>query len=264
MKTEKSSTVADSTDAQEAMSITNGLENTKMVKVADLKQHPLSEKVYHSDQEMVRLMKENIKINGLINKIIINKDNEVLSGTTRMLALRLLGIEEVEVYVKDINKGDELDFIISSNVQREKTIKEIANEINSLFEKYSPGQGKRGEGINTIELISSITGHSTYKISSIRRVSTTDPLLIGEVSKGKLSLNAATKRCEAYEKVKAEAKYEGESPQLNPPEPKKDELVCPCCGQPVKRKSSDFMFIKFWHSKIKDYVESLKAPAEAA
>ena len=39
---------------------------------------------------------------GLLEPLVINKKNEVLSGNRRLEALRSLGIEEVEVVIKEL------------------------------------------------------------------------------------------------------------------------------------------------------------------
>jgi hypothetical protein len=267
----------------------------KVVKLTDLKRHPLSLNLYGWDGDQVRELATNIRNNSLINRIIINKDNEILSGFLRSEALKNLGITETEAYVKDIPKENELDFIISSNIQRIKTINDMHNEIEAMFKKYSPGQGnKDSKGENTIALISSLTGYSAYKISSIRKVASIAPELLNTIQNGDLTLNAAVKKCDKITKKQTEPETKREpvnesktEPVLNEGSsieakvdsgatttvevksiPKKDEevkeITCPCCGQAVKKKNEEFYFLKVWAKKISEYVESLKSPNIAA
>ena len=275
----------------------------KVVKLIDLKYHPLNTSLYVSDGLKMMALAENISNNSLIEKIIINKDNEILSGNLRVAAMKHLGITETEAYVKEIDKAAELDFIISSNIQREKTITDMRNEIRILWNKYSPGQGsKESKGENTVALITSLTGYSAYKISSIRKVDAVDSALFLLIDKGEMTLNSAVKKCDKIAKdADKEAKktaVESTSPveksgdvsatsettpsseveknEETPPStetiqktlPKKEEEVkevtCPCCGQAVKKKNEEFYFVKAWAKKISEYVESLKSPNIAA
>lgn len=79
----------------------------------------------------------------------------------------------------------------------------MRNEIEALFEKYSPGQGNRdSEGENTINKISSITGYKTSKISIIRRINNVYPELLKEIDKGNLTLNGALMQCKRVIAIK--------------------------------------------------------------
>jgi hypothetical protein len=175
-----------------------------LVALDELESHPLNQSIYNDDDSnRVNLLAQNIKDRSLINRIIVNKNLQILSGNLRYKALRKLGISEMEVYVIDIKQEDELEFIISSNQQRVKTILDARNEINSLFEKYSPGQGNReSKGENTVKKISYITGYSTSKISSIRKIDSSFPLLLNEVDAGDISLNSASKRCDIVDCIR--------------------------------------------------------------
>ena len=182
------------------------------VALDELEIHPLNHSIYNdADSSKVKSLAQNIKDRTLINRIIVNKNLQILSGTLRFLALQLLNIREIEAYVIDLPQEDELEFIISSNQQREKTIIDARNEILSLYEKYSPGQGNReSKGENTIKKVSTITGYSTNKISSIRKIDGTFPSLLNEVDKGNMTLNAANKQCDIIERIKNLSELIGE------------------------------------------------------
>lgn len=169
------------------------------VNLNELQVHPLNTNIYAQNDEMVKTLADNIKQFSLINRIVINKDKQILCGGLRFRALQLLNVEKIEVYVIDINKNDELEFIISSNHQREKSIIDIRNEIQSLFKKYSPGQGKKSSqenGTNTIKKIAEITGHNKNKIEAIRKIDSVFPDLLNEIDNGNLTINGALKKCD--------------------------------------------------------------------
>lgn len=174
------------------------------VALDELEIHPLNHSIYNdADSNKVKSLAQNIKDHTLINRIIINKNLQILSGNLRFKALKLLNISQIEAYVIDLPQEDELEFIISSNQQRVKTIIDARNEIISLFEKYSLGQGNReGKGENTIKKVSAITGYSTNKISSIRKIDATFSSLLNEVDKGNMTLNAAYKQCDIIDRIK--------------------------------------------------------------
>ena len=183
-----------------------------LVALDELESHPLNLSIYNDDDSnRVKSLAQNIKDHTLINRIIINRNLQILSGNLRYKALKLLNISQIEAYVIDLPQEDELEFIISSNQQREKTIIDARNEIISLFEKYSPGQGNReGKGENTIKRISYITGYSTSKISSIRKIDATFPSLLNEVDKGNMTVNAAYKLCDIVDRIKNLSELIGE------------------------------------------------------
>jgi hypothetical protein len=159
----------------------------------------------------VKSLAQNIEDYRLIHRIIVNKNLQILSGNMRFKALTYLGIKQIQVYVLDIKQEDELEFIISSNQQREKTILDARNEIISLFDKYSPGQGNReSKGENTIKKISYVTGYSTSKISIIRKIDASFPSLLNEVDKGSMTLNSASKKCDIVDRIRDLSELIGE------------------------------------------------------
>jgi len=183
------------------------------VKLSELEPHPLNINIYQAtDQSKIKLLAQNIREHGLIYRIIVNRNNQILSGYQRYLALKVLGFESTEVYVIDIKPEDELEFIIAANHQRERTIQDARNEIQFLFDKYSPGQGKRdSKGENTIKKIAELTGYSTSKISSIRKIDSIFPALFTEILKGILTLSGAVKKCEIIVELKNLSEVMGEN-----------------------------------------------------
>ena len=172
------------------------------VDIESLEMHPFNQSIYLSPtSQRIKALADNINENSLISKIIINKNNQILSGNMRYLALKLLNIKEIEVYMIDVK--DELEFIISSNQFREKTIIDMRNEIEMLYEKYSPGQGSRdSSGEDTRKKVALITGYSLNKISLIRKINSIFPALLEEVSAGNMTMNIASKKADVIENIK--------------------------------------------------------------
>ncbi len=79
-------------------------------------------------------LKESIQAIGLINPIILNENNELISGYRRYEACRQLGFEEIEARVMDIaeNKVQQLDIEYHENIGR---VDLTSTEINSYAEK---------------------------------------------------------------------------------------------------------------------------------
>ena len=102
-------------------------------------------------------LRESIQKIGLINPIVVNQNNELLSGLRRLEACSQLGLSEVEVVMvdTDLDKLKELDFEYHENIGR-RNLKE--DEINHYYHKRvaleNQQKPKRGliEFINTIWL----------------------------------------------------------------------------------------------------------------
>jgi len=57
--------------------------------------------------EMLRKLENSIKEFGIVEPLVINKNNEVIGGNQRLKALQKLGIDEVDVIVLDLEKSKE-------------------------------------------------------------------------------------------------------------------------------------------------------------
>jgi len=80
---------------------------------------------------------------GLLQPLTIDIHNQVISGNRRFESIKRLGWNEVEVEVKEVNKGEEELLLIHYNKQRIKSFKELINEYLTLDNLYRKGQGKR-------------------------------------------------------------------------------------------------------------------------
>ena len=66
---------------------------------------------------------------GLLQPLIIDSRNQVISGNRRFESIKRLGWEEVQVEVKEVKEGEEEELLlIHFNKQRIKSFKELINE----------------------------------------------------------------------------------------------------------------------------------------
>ena len=110
-------------------------------KVSSLKHHPKNKEIYilSSIDELM----ESISEVGLLQPLIIDSRNQIISGNRRFESIKRLGWEEVEVEVKEVKDGEEELLLIHFNKQRIKSFKELINEYLILDGYYRKGQGRR-------------------------------------------------------------------------------------------------------------------------
>ena len=85
----------------------------KTVKVADLIPYPGNPR--HNNKS-AKIVAESIKQYGYINPIIVTEDNIILAGHTRTKALKILGIEEIEVLeIGGLSDAQIHGFVIADN-----------------------------------------------------------------------------------------------------------------------------------------------------
>ena len=66
----------------------------------------------------ISLLKKSIERYGLLHPIIINKNNQLVSGERRLTAVKELGWEEIDVLVKDLTYKEALNIEITENTTR--------------------------------------------------------------------------------------------------------------------------------------------------
>jgi hypothetical protein len=111
------------------------------VKVSSLKHHPKNKEIYTLSS--IEELMESISEVGLLQPLIIDSRNQVISGNRRFESIKRLGWEEVEVEVKEVKEGEEELLLIHFNKQRIKSFKELINEYLILDGYYRKGQGRR-------------------------------------------------------------------------------------------------------------------------
>lgn len=93
--------------------------NIKDIKT--FKNHPFKVE----DDESLKELAESIKMFGLINSVIVRKiDNkyEMVSGHRRLKAIEILGKEEIEADIRELNDDEATILMVDSNIQRDKIL----------------------------------------------------------------------------------------------------------------------------------------------
>lgn len=96
------------------------------VSLSGLKMSTFSDSVY--SHEPSKDLIDSIAVNGVLQAIWISPDNTIISGHRRVNACKALGIEEVEVEVRDYSDL----LVIEANRYREKTWKEKLREADEM------------------------------------------------------------------------------------------------------------------------------------
>ena len=86
-------------------------------KTADLKPYKNNPRI---NDEAVEATKESVLLHGFINPLIIDRDNVIIAGHTRIQALRRMGAEETEVIViSGLTDEERRSYRIADNRTRE-------------------------------------------------------------------------------------------------------------------------------------------------
>lgn len=100
----------------------NEIIKIKISEIDDFKNHPYKVELGDELNDLV----ENIKLNGLLVPIVVRrKENdryELLSGHRRKKVYEILGLEEIDAIIKDLNDDESTIFMVDSNMYREKLL----------------------------------------------------------------------------------------------------------------------------------------------
>jgi site-specific DNA-methyltransferase (adenine-specific) len=140
---------------------------------------------------------ESISELGLLQPLVIDQYNQVISGNRRFESIKRLGWENVEVEQKKINENEEELLLVHYNKQRIKTFKEILNEYLVLKKHYEIGQGKRtdltfvrsNKSLNGRDKVSEEIGISSSQLGKLLFIHKHQPHHIGLLDKGILTVN---------------------------------------------------------------------------
>ena len=120
----------------------NSTSKIYIVSIDTLKPHPFAEKIYQVKD--TPSLKRSIIKNGLIEPILIDKHNRILSGRRRWIVCKELGWTEIQVKIIDNLTEQQLEqLIINANLQRKKTKLEILNEVEHILDILGKNQGQR-------------------------------------------------------------------------------------------------------------------------
>mgnify|MGYP000268855519 FL=1 len=100
----------------------NEIIKIKISEIDDFKNHPYKVELGDELNDLV----ESIKLNGLLVPIVVKrKENdryELLSGHRRKKVYEILGLEEIDAIIKDLNDDESTIFMVDSNMYREKLL----------------------------------------------------------------------------------------------------------------------------------------------
>jgi ParB-like chromosome segregation protein Spo0J len=128
----------------------NSFGNIIEADIDDLEPHPLNLEIYGEKQDISDLV-ENLKDQPLLEPVIINSQNTILSGHRRIEAFEELDINAIPAIIRDFDtQKEEEDFVIASNIKRKKTV-EMKYRESICWEKNHKKdeqfkKGKKGEG----------------------------------------------------------------------------------------------------------------------
>lgn len=133
-----------------------------------------------NSQENLRELAENIKINGLLQPIVLRgvegePPYDVIVGQRRFLAHQILGAKTIKAtFSGEIDKMDALLLSLSENMCRqEMNFEDTSNAITVLYQHFDNDEYKvqqhTGFSIRTIRSYIKIDAHATEKIKSLIR-----------------------------------------------------------------------------------------------
>lgn len=134
----------------------------------DLERHERNREIYGE----IRLepgFLESIEREGIINRVVINEEDTVISGHRRVEAAKQVGISEVPVIVKEFDSVlEERAEIVNSNKNRTKTFSQKMREAQEL-EKIEKARAKKRQGDRrdiTQNFAASAYGESREKVAT--------------------------------------------------------------------------------------------------
>ena len=166
--------------------------------LSEITPHPKNKEIYSlSDLED---LKSSIQDVGLLQPLILNQFNQILSGHRRFECIKDLGWKDVEVDIKEINDEETELYLVHFNKQRVKSIKEVLNEFDILSKFYGRNQGKRSDltsvqsnksesHFNRRDLISKEIGIASSQLGKLLFIRKNNEDHIELIDKGILTIN---------------------------------------------------------------------------
>ncbi|WP_456479258.1 ParB/RepB/Spo0J family partition protein [Nautilia sp.] len=160
---------------------TRGVEEISVYKIKPNPYQPRRE----FDKEAIKELAESIKKYGLLQPVVLIKDNEeyiLVAGERRLRATKMLGEEYIKAIVVDYSKNDLREYALIENIQREDLNPiEIANSLQSLIEEH---------GYTHEELAGSISKSRSY-VTNLLRILNLPEFVQDKIKKGVLSVGHA-------------------------------------------------------------------------
>jgi len=165
------------------------------IQVSNLSHHPKNQEIYNLSS--IEELMESISELGLLQPLVIDQYNQIISGNRRFESIKRLGWIEVEVEQKNVNEGEEDLLLVHYNKQRVKSFREILNEYLVLKKYYEVGQGKRtdltsvrsNKSLNGRDHVSEQIGISSSQLGKLLFIHKHQPHHIDLLDKGILTVN---------------------------------------------------------------------------
>lgn len=164
------------------------------IKVSSLNHHPKNKEIY--DLSSIEELMDSISQVGLLQPLIIDTNNQIISGNRRFESIKRLGWEEVDVIEREVKEGEEELLLIHYNKQRIKSFKELINEYLILYKYYGKGQGKRTDLTSvksnqgsSRDIVSNELGISSSQLRRLVFIYRNKPEYIELLDKGILTVN---------------------------------------------------------------------------
>jgi ParB family transcriptional regulator, chromosome partitioning protein len=172
------------------------------MKVSELKPHPINSTIYNDNPDTHKELIHSINLNGLLEPLVINRSNMVISGHRRLQALKEIGWEKCDCRLSEFE--NEIIALIQLNSYRIKVESEIVREAELLKTEYSkqikkgrPLKGEIRDGKNwSIVNVSEKLGVSTTKLKKLLSIKNYEPALLEKVDMGIISVE------QAYQKIR--------------------------------------------------------------
>ena len=165
--------------------------------VGSLTHHPSNSEIYTLSN--IEDLVQSISEMGLLQPLIIDQSNQVISGNRRLCAIKQLGWREVEAEIVDVAEDEVIALLIHHNKQRVKSARETLNEYHALVKIYGKGQGKRTDltsgksnrGETARDIIAKKLGLSSSQVQRLLYIDKQDSEFIGLIDDGTLTINQA-------------------------------------------------------------------------
>lgn len=181
--------------------------------VVEITSHPLNEKIYSLSnvEDLVRSIREM----GLLQPIVINQNDQIISGHRRFAAVKELGWSHVECeLIQTTGVDEETELLVHHNKQRTKTLKEQLNEGDFLRPLISVGQGRRTDrltpkqntsrkrNLTTRDKVALAIGMSPSQYAKAIAIRKEDPDLIDLIDNGYGTIHQVYTRLDGRQKDK--------------------------------------------------------------
>lgn len=200
----------------------------KWVNPNTLIENPLVQELY-STPENYESIKENIQYMGILEPLIVDTRNVVISGNLRRKAAIELNIGLVPVIYVDSIEEDEKIHLLSHGQQRVKKYSEMLNEYELLCEYYEIGQGCRTDLDDTKrknkENIKKIVNLSESKLNKLISIKKNVVELYGEEEELEIVWKSIDDQTESIDKVYNRLNNEKKKRQNQSVVPQKYEVI---------------------------------------